>query len=61
MELVETVLRLFSSAAAVLAIALAYDTAKKVEKLKERIGEPAEESHEIVCGGDVRADGDERE
>ena len=61
MELVEAALRLFSSAASVLAIALAYDTAKKVEELKERIGEPAEEGHEVARGGDVRADGDERE
>lgn len=52
MEVIEALLNLCSSAAAVFAIVLAYDSHKTVEQLEKRIGGFTKESDEIACDGD---------
>ena len=61
MEAIEAFLRLCASAAAVLAIALAYDTRKDLDELKKSIERFAEKDDEIVDGRDVRGDRDQGE
>lgn len=61
MGVVEAFLHLCASAAAMFAIALAYDTRKELDDLKKSIGNLAEEDDEIVGGRDVRGDRDQGE
>lgn len=61
MEVIRIILSLCSSAAAVFAIALAYDSHEKVEQLEKLINGRSEECDEIADGRDVRAEGDKRE
>lgn len=62
MEAIEAFLRLCASAAAVLAIVLAYDTTRKdLDELKKSIERFAEKDDETVGGRDVRGDRDQGE
>ncbi len=61
MEVIDALLQLCSSAAAVFAIALAYESHKKVEQLEKQVNGRSEELDEVADGGDVRAEGDDRE
>lgn len=58
MELVDSLLRFCTSAAALLALASAYKARDELDDLHKEVERLSKELDEIDCGGDVGADGE---